>query len=56
MMGYLFRTRARAFGLGAATVPRCSTAVQVEAPVDSMEHEHHLTRRPFRLDATHGRL
>jgi hypothetical protein len=21
-----------------------------------MEHEHHLTCRPFRLDATHGRL
>jgi hypothetical protein len=56
MMGCLFKTTARAFRLGAGAAPRCSNAVQVEAPGDSMEHSHHLICRPFRLDATHGRL
>jgi hypothetical protein len=55
-MGCLFRTTARAFKYGAAAAPRCSNAVQVEGTGDSMEHEHHLTCRPFRPDATHGRL
>ena len=55
-MGCLFRTTARAFKYGPAAAPCCSNAVQVEGTGDSMEHEHHLTCRPFRLDATHGRL
>jgi hypothetical protein len=53
-MGCLFKTTARAFKYGTAAAPRCSNAVQVEGTGDSMEHEHHLTCRPFRLDATHG--
>jgi hypothetical protein len=56
MIGCLFRTVAPAFRLGAAAGPSCSNAVQVEGTGDSTEHEHHLTCRPFRLDATHGRL
>jgi hypothetical protein len=56
MVGCLFRTMAPAFRLGAAAAPRCSTPVQVKATGDSMEHERHLTCRPFHLDATHGRL
>jgi hypothetical protein len=56
MVGCLFRTMAPAFRLGAAAAPRCSTAVQVKATGDSMEHERHLTCRPSHLDATHGRL
>ena len=55
-MGCLFRTTACAFKYGAAAAQSCSNAVQVEGTGDSMEHEHHLTCRPFRLDATHGRL
>lgn len=51
-----FRTMARAFKLGAAAAPHCSKAVQVEGTGDSMEHAHRLSCRPFRLDATHGRL
>jgi|RhiMethySRZTD1v2_1073278.scaffolds.fasta_scaffold2879211_1 hypothetical protein len=47
-MGCLFRTTARAFRLGVAAVPRCSSAVQVEAPADSMAHERHLPPRSFR--------
>jgi hypothetical protein len=55
MVGCLFSTMAPAFRLGAAAAPRCSTAVQVEATGDSIEHERHLTYRPFHLDATHSR-
>jgi hypothetical protein len=44
MRGWLFRTTARAFRLGAAAVPRCSITVQVEATGDSMEHDQTCTK------------
>jgi hypothetical protein len=56
MTGCLFMTMARAFKYWAAAAPTCSKAVQMEATGDSMEHAHHLTCRPFRLDASRGRL
>ena len=56
MIECLFRTTGSAFRLRAVEEPTCSKAVQVEATGGSTEHEYHLICRPFRLDATHGRL